>query len=350
MPRCNPYLFFLSIIILSCTANDETLINGDLGRGINDTLIVVDILQDSKLKDSIIITDGKFNYSIKTTFPDFRIASNKDQSIVFNFLTYPGHYTVNKGNGQISIDGALNEKLNSYYFYTVQKKIAQDRLKFKMYNGEDVTEELSKLNEDIKSYLIQTASSNKSTPLVGMSIFAASQMLQDDAELFNTLYSYTDDDLNKNTSLGSFVVSLMPRYQRPNTLPEAQFRDDTNKPYTIEPESKYMYIDFWASWCKPCRQKIPDLKLLRNEIQDSLDIKFLSVSIDEDADSWLNALGLEDMPWRQMIVEDKSSYNLISDHWGVISIPHGVLIDNNGKTIENYITNIEHLERVLSKL
>ena len=350
MERYNLYLVFLSLIILSCTANDETLINGDLGRGINDTLIVVDINQSQELRETIIITDGKFNYSIKTAFPDFRIASNKDQSIVFNFLTYPGHYTVNKENGQININGALNEKLNSYYFETVQKKIAQDRLKLKMYNGEDVTEELSTINNDIKSYLIQTASSNKSTPLAGMSIFAASQMLPDDAELFNTLYSFTDVDQNKNTSLGSFVESLMPRYQKPNNLPEAQLRDKNDLLYNIEPVSKYMYIDFWASWCKPCRQKIPDLKLIHSKFQDSLDIEFLSVSIDEDAGSWMNALSLEDMPWRQMIVEDKSSYNLISNHWGVISIPHGVLIDNNGKTIENYIRNKEQLEEVLSKL
>ena len=94
-------------------------------------------------------------------------------------------------------------------------------------------------------------------------------------------------------------------------------------------KSDYLLLDFWASWCGPCRRFIPVLKEMYAG-QPEGRFQILSCSIDKDANAWQIALEEEQMPWPQMC-EDAT--HECSDLYDVQYIPHTVLIDREGKIV-----------------
>ena len=92
-------------------------------------------------------------------------------------------------------------------------------------------------------------------------------------------------------------------------------------------QTDYVLVDFWASWCGPCRRLIPVLKEIYAG-QPKGRFQILSRSVDRDEDAWRKALEEEQMPWPQ-IHEDGEKYNG-SDLYGVTGIPTTILINKEG--------------------
>ena len=94
-------------------------------------------------------------------------------------------------------------------------------------------------------------------------------------------------------------------------------------------KTDYLLLDFWASWCGPCRRFIPVLKEIYAG-QPAGHFQILSCSVDRDDIAWRSALGEELMPWPQ--VRQDEDHNC-SDLYEVQFIPHTVLIDREGKIV-----------------
>lgn len=91
----------------------------------------------------------------------------------------------------------------------------------------------------------------------------------------------------------------------------------------------YVLVDFWASWCGPCRRLIPVLKeIYAGQPRERLQI--FSCSVDEDKEEWLTALEQEQMPWPQA---REDAEHICADLYGVQYIPFTVLIDKKGQII-----------------
>lgn len=94
-------------------------------------------------------------------------------------------------------------------------------------------------------------------------------------------------------------------------------------------KTDYVLLDFWASWCGPCRRFIPVLKEIYAG-QPEGHLQILSCSVDQDIMAWQVALGEEQMPWPQM---REDTDHPCSDKYGVQFIPHTVLIDRDGRIV-----------------
>lgn len=95
---------------------------------------------------------------------------------------------------------------------------------------------------------------------------------------------------------------------------------------------KYVLLDFWASWCWPCRKSFPSMRKLKEQYRGK-PFEIYSISIDEDKEAWLQAVKEENNPWAQAWDGDK----IANRFFAVTSIPATFLIDPSGKIVAKEI-------------
>jgi len=100
-------------------------------------------------------------------------------------------------------------------------------------------------------------------------------------------------------------------------------------------QGKYVLIDFWASWCAPCRAANPDLVKLYNKFNQQA-FTILGVSVDKDKNKWLKAVADDGLIWTN--VSEANGWNEITDLYGVKAVPQNFLLDPNGIIIEKNIS------------
>jgi thiol-disulfide isomerase/thioredoxin len=93
-------------------------------------------------------------------------------------------------------------------------------------------------------------------------------------------------------------------------------------------KGKYVLIDFWASWCAPCRKSFPHMReVYKNYKSDKFEI--YSISIDEDKSAWLKAVKEENNPWLQSL----DTKNISQKGFAVTGVPSTFLLDPQGQII-----------------
>lgn len=113
-------------------------------------------------------------------------------------------------------------------------------------------------------------------------------------------------------------------------------------------KNKYTLLEFWASWCSPCRAEIPNLKKAYKKYKD-LGLEIYSVSIDRDRKAWEKALKKEQTTWKNSIIVGDEKKQV--DAYGVQGVPSSYLISEDGTIVasNNELREFD-LDRTLSKL
>lgn len=118
------------------------------------------------------------------------------------------------------------------------------------------------------------------------------------------------------------------RMKEGNPAPDFEFLTVKGKKTSLKKyKGKVLLLDFWASWCGPCRQEIPNMKKYYEEYKDK-GVEFLSVSIDAKKDAWTKAMKEENMAWQQGWVSDAGKSVMNTYQFG--GIPFIILIDKEG--------------------
>jgi thiol-disulfide isomerase/thioredoxin len=134
-------------------------------------------------------------------------------------------------------------------------------------------------------------------------------------------------DITKEFSKKEKVLS---EAQTGKPAPGFTLENNLGKKYSLEDfKGKVIYIDFWASWCVPCRAETPKLKALYAKYKNDDRIAFISIAVTDEIGGWEKALEQDKPDWIQLF--DKNG--IVNDSYDVNSIPRFVIIDKQGKIV-----------------
>lgn len=127
------------------------------------------------------------------------------------------------------------------------------------------------------------------------------------------------------------------RYGIGDQAPEIAMADpDGNVRKLSDLRGKVVLIDFWASWCGPCRRENPNV-VRAYETYKSLGFEVFSVSLDQNADRWKAAIAQDGLNWPNHVCDLKGWSNEAARAYGVSSIPHALLVDQNGTIVATHL-------------
>jgi peroxiredoxin len=161
----------------------------------------------------------------------------------------------------------------------------------------------------------------------------------------NSLRSLLDASL-QNTFEARTIAQLLNNHEKSgnktigNPFLDVTLRDTAGTAInTKDLRGKYLLIDFWASWCKPCRQLNPDLKNLYSKLKEK-DFEILGVSFDKDQQRWKGAIVKDGLPWLQLL-DEKGFYGVLATHYAIEAIPQNILLDKEGKIMGAGLSALE---------
>jgi len=143
-------------------------------------------------------------------------------------------------------------------------------------------------------------------------------------------------------------IEVLRKLQPGMPAPDFTQNDTLGNPVNLSDyKGKYLLIDFWASWCGPCRRANPTVVAMYKKYH-RMGFNILGVSMDKDKDKWMGAIKQDGLAWAQVSTLEGWN-NPVGKLYGVNSIPHSILIGSDGIIVKRGI-EAKDLDVVLGNL
>ena len=355
---------FLAVLLVGCQSQTYKLIGTAEGLSDGDTLFLTSDMVNGVPSDTIILKNNTFSYqgTAEGEAALCMVYSDKRNEINAAFIREPGEITIHlaatPGASRVGGTSCNNEwqrlndsvmvigkEINRIAEHIYANNVSQEQQQRGM-------EDIEKLNQRFAKVVIATTEKNI------------------DNEFGYFLLTYYPEDLIDNDTRLRLIKQLSDeRRQRPAiqqieadirrtaktaegaTIPNFSQLTPEGKELSIMSEvakNKVTIIDFWASWCGPCRQEMPFMVSLYESNKDR-GLGIVGISLDKEKDAWVAAIKKLQMPWPQMS-DLKFWDNDVAKAFNVNSIPHTIVVDSNGKILRRGLRGEQLKQFVESKL
>jgi thiol-disulfide isomerase/thioredoxin len=308
--------------------------------------------------DSAIVKEGQFKFAGKVTSPEmFYLTFGEQQNVPFfvenTAIEIAGHIdslqnTVISGSASNDLHKKFQDsqqdwdkKIRAKYGeFTEVKASGDETLAEKLYAEVDSIYTASQ--EDIKAFVKSNTNSPVSAYIIRRNLIHSLDLAGLE-ELTNAL----NPELKDNIYVGQLMerINTLRNLEPGKEAPLFTQNDTAGNPVSLESfRGKYVLIDFWASWCGPCRRANPHVVELYKKY-NSKGFEILGVSMDSDKNKWLQAIANDKLTWQHVSTLEGWN-NPVAKPYGVNSIPHTILIDPYGKIVKRGLGHEELAEKL----
>lgn len=340
-------------LIVACEP-DKTQLTGNASFLDNGTEIYISQLENLQSVtpiDTLIVENNTFVGTLKPATPQdiyiLMVDGVSGQNLVFINENKDLNITLSEDNLRNSevISGENNQLLKEYLANQVsvseESKAKQNEMRKAMYAGDrtkfqSLKKELSEIKEANIAHKKEIAQNNPNSvvSLLIINDFVKRKSIpsSESKDLFKNLSANLKDSKSGKTLNKSIIAvnatdigSVAPKFEAPTPNGDVLSLDDALAKVTL--------VDFWASWCKPCRMENPNIVSVYQDYKDK-GFTVLGVSLDKpnQKNRWLKAIEDDNLTWNHV-----SNLQYWSDPvarmYGINSIPAAFLLDENGKII-----------------
>lgn len=325
------------------TAVAEFNINGTVTGFAEGTTVEFLNGQTGATEQSTTLKAGKFSFKGKMEKPDFKI-------ILFN--RQQPYITVFLDNNNVTITGDKatidKSKITGSASHTAFEQFNTSLEPYQAVFAEsgEYSEEMHAKALKLIDDFVTTHTDSYITPLAVIRY----NQIADDILKTEALYNILDPKI-KATAMGQYIAQQVAegKVNGKGTL-LADFSQPDTSGVSVSLSSlrgKYVLVDFWASWCGPCRQENPNVVAAFNKYK-SKNFTVLGVSLDKAKPAWVDAINMDGLTWTH-ISDLQGWQNSVAQQFGIFNIPQNFLIGPDGKVVAKNLRG-PALDRKLARL
>lgn len=328
-------------------AQKQTVIHGNLTDSDFESAILFHPTKNVELAKTDVGSSGKFTLKAEIEVPDIYTLLMDNEPAMFLILEGDETVTITGKSRDIMYSADVEGSAQTKKLVEIMKPLLELRYDLdslntayrEEYYSEADEEKLKNLQE---AYLKQekivdkafkeAIINNKSSLLVF--VFIDHFKMDENLEL----YKIVDEALYEKYPKNTYVAELHEKLQQSEKLsigsvaPEIALPNPEGKIVKLSSfRGKYVLIDFWASWCRPCRVENPNVVKMYEKYKDK-DFEIFGVSFDQNKASWTKAIEDDGIEWIQ-VSDLKGWKSAAGQEYNVSGIPHTILLDKEGKII-----------------
>ncbi len=373
------YIFFLCLLATGkfLFAQQKFELNGKV-KGFNTGFIYLDYDKTGgkvRHDSSAIKPGGSFSFTGNITEPAFSYlyyskTGNADNRNAVNFFLEPNSMTVQLVKDKFSeaiITGSKTQQ--SYQQLEKKKKPIYARLNVisAAYRKEKDEYKASLIRDKMVPYIRQLDTIDYKFFAANPTSYVTGYMLRFHVADFpweglDAYYTKLGKDLQRSI-YGQYIKEEIEKLKAgsPGSVANDFSKTDINGTMISLSEFKgksYVLVDFWASWCVPCRKGNPHMRQIYARYKDR-GLEIIGVSDDDgQEEKWKKAVEQDSLPWRNVLrgrdwekkQEEGKNENDLHEKFGIRDLPTRILIDKNGVILGRYNENDEELDKKLKEI